>query len=395
MRKTDFLITVFIPTYNRLGLLKIAVNSVLQQGNFVKVHILDNASSDGTQQWLEELKQDNGDQVEITLREENIGAWENFSDGFLKVKTPYCVPLADDDELCPSFLEEARSIIVNNPNIGGVVYLTDIRQDGASIEINPTSNPDCILSPLDHIKKWCKDGHYFSWSSIVWKTEILEKVNFNIEFKKFKYFGDAWVQYRAIRQADFYLVNKPGSVLNCHNHRFSEKFDADFISEMSHLWREIKNNLLESNKFTQVEKQEMPMQLFENWNNMILGKCWHHGPNLSNHAKCEILQKYVECFSSEELFDSFAPLPLFNKFTSLVKHSEFINNKINDIEKKYKNALHEKLNLENQVQCMRGSYSWRITYPFRKILQLFECYLLKLLVIPKLKVFKEIKVANN
>lgn len=352
-------------------MLKIAVASVLSQGDFVRLHVLDNASNDGTQEWLSALAASDS-RVQLTLRKENLGGLANFCEGFEKIDTPYALPLASDDELLPNFLKASLEIAERHFRISGVVFQTQVKKNGEVLYLNPLKNTEGIINPCEHLAKWCAGGHYFSWSSILWDTQLLNAINAKDEFQKHGFFGDAWIQFLAFSQRDFYLVDCPGAILNIHDDQLSQQFSSKFVEDVASIFGAVKNDLNKRNDLNQTKAKQLANLLFENWNNMILGKCWHHGPNLSNHAKCEILQKYVECFSSEELFDSFAPLPLFNKFTSLVKHSEFIDNKINDIEKKYKDSLQEKLKLEKQIQCMRGSYSWRITYPFRKIFQLLN-----------------------
>ena len=56
MKKIDFSFTVIIPTYNRIEYLKQSIKSVRQQTfrNW-KLHIVDNSSTDGTQEYLNKI----------------------------------------------------------------------------------------------------------------------------------------------------------------------------------------------------------------------------------------------------------------------------------------------------------------------------------------------------
>ena len=153
------LITVFIPTFNRLELLKVAVASVLDQGDFVILHVLDNASTDGTKEWLLDLAHTNP-RVRLTIRESNLGYLANFSDAFSKIDTAYAVPLQDDDALLPGFLKSALSIAMNNPDLGAVVFQTEIWKEGRKIALSPRNAPNKKLSIHDHLVNWTCNGHY-------------------------------------------------------------------------------------------------------------------------------------------------------------------------------------------------------------------------------------------
>ena len=61
MKKVDFSFTVIIPTYNRIEYLKESIKSVrLQTFRNWKLHIVDNSSTDGTKEYLNNLiKEDN------------------------------------------------------------------------------------------------------------------------------------------------------------------------------------------------------------------------------------------------------------------------------------------------------------------------------------------------
>jgi hypothetical protein len=54
--KHDVKVAVFIPTYDRIELLKRSVESVLSQGVPLRLHILDNGSPDGASHWPRDIK---------------------------------------------------------------------------------------------------------------------------------------------------------------------------------------------------------------------------------------------------------------------------------------------------------------------------------------------------
>jgi glycosyltransferase involved in cell wall biosynthesis len=362
-------ITVFIPTYNRLEMLKNAVQSVLSQGDFVKVHILDNASTDGTPNWLEELNTKEGARVKLTLRRENIGALKNFSEGFSSVTTQYCVPLADDDELLPNFLQKALDIAETNAGIGGVVFQTQVLKKEAVLHLSPKENVQGIIKPLKHLAKWCAGGHYFSWSSILWNTELLLTINAQNEFYKHGSFGDAWIQFLAFSQRDFYLVEIPGAVLNIHENQASQQFSSKFIDDMASILVAVKRELLKRNDLDESKANQLVASLFQNWNQMIQGQCWNLNLETHKHEACEILDSYLRNFGKERFIDSFALLPLFSEYrTEIDKNNKKTSALINE-----NYILSEQLEARNsELSWMHKSLSWKITKPLRAILSIMR-----------------------
>src|SRR6266480_5835394 len=104
-------ITVAIPTYNRVADLQIAIESVLSERRVpIIVHVFDNASTDGTQAFLEGLVRDEP-RLRYTRRPANVGGLLNCHLSLRAVETEYFVPLADDDWLYPDFLHEAYELM--------------------------------------------------------------------------------------------------------------------------------------------------------------------------------------------------------------------------------------------------------------------------------------------
>lgn len=99
------LITVVIPTYNRAGLLRGAITSVLDQtfSNFLLL-VSDNASTDGTRALVEGLEDP---RIRYYRQPSNIGMLGNFRTAIYGVQTPLVAVLSDDDLYLPSHLQNA------------------------------------------------------------------------------------------------------------------------------------------------------------------------------------------------------------------------------------------------------------------------------------------------
>jgi len=99
------LLTVFIPTYNRVSSLSITLNSLLPQSDALSVPVLvvDNASSDATRSLLEEL-QANHSCLAFMSRRFNIGGEGNIVSAVSQITSDYVWILGDDDLASPNAL---------------------------------------------------------------------------------------------------------------------------------------------------------------------------------------------------------------------------------------------------------------------------------------------------
>lgn len=91
------LVTIYIPTYNRLNLLKRAVNSVLEQTyHFIELIIVDDCSTDGTHDYLKELASKDT-RVKFFIKDKNSGACVSRNIAIQNAKGIFITGLDDDD----------------------------------------------------------------------------------------------------------------------------------------------------------------------------------------------------------------------------------------------------------------------------------------------------------
>jgi len=114
-------LTVIIPTFNRLELLKQSIKSLENQTvKGFQVIILDNNSNDGTVDYLRKLKSSSFE-IELILRNQNIGYFQNLLDGINLVRTKYISFLSDDNEYLPNCLERLFLAINENTDTRVVI----------------------------------------------------------------------------------------------------------------------------------------------------------------------------------------------------------------------------------------------------------------------------------
>ncbi|MEG3439828.1 glycosyltransferase [Pannus brasiliensis CCIBt3594] len=107
-------ISVIIPTYNRGALLRETIESVLQQTyrNY-EVIIIDDASGDGTADWIAE----HYPELPLIRLSENVGGAEARNIGLRQAKGDFIAFLDHDDRWMPDYLEQQIAVIRSSENI--------------------------------------------------------------------------------------------------------------------------------------------------------------------------------------------------------------------------------------------------------------------------------------
>jgi glycosyltransferase involved in cell wall biosynthesis len=110
--------TIGIPTYNRAGFLRRAIESALDQTYpDVEVLVSDNASTDETSEVVRSF----GDRVRYHRQSENLGSWPNFIHLTAMASGEYFTWLQDDDLIHPRFAERAVRNLTQSRDV--VLYL--------------------------------------------------------------------------------------------------------------------------------------------------------------------------------------------------------------------------------------------------------------------------------
>ena len=104
-------ITILIPTKDRKEFLFYTLKSCLNQDyqNF-EVIVLDDSSSDGSIQMIENLMQSNS-KLRLIKNTKNVGMMDNFENALDNVDSGYVLFLGGDDGLMPNALKDLNSII--------------------------------------------------------------------------------------------------------------------------------------------------------------------------------------------------------------------------------------------------------------------------------------------
>lgn len=323
---------------------------MLNQGDGVVLHVLDNASKDGTREWLLE-KAKRHSNLKLTVREENIGALANYQSAFDSVDTEFCIPLASDDELLPGFVGKALAAAKKDETIGAVVFQTECRRDGRKPFLNPSAPTPGRRNRREHLLEWTQSGHYFSWSSILWRTDTLRKASAPTEFARFPFAGDAWVQFRCFLHAPVYMVAEAGAVLNMHEHQASRSIGAGAVGEVATMLREIEVLLRDANLLSsEHELSCLITKLYEHWARVLKWGLRKANRQFSDSEIHQAMNEYLGSFAPRVGFKEFAILPMFDEYRKITADSSA-----------YK------------VKWMENSLSWKITKPLRMLASALNC----------------------
>lgn len=109
------LTSVVLCTYNRLPLLKQAVESVRAQSWPVELIVVDDGSTDGTHRWLETQKD-----LRVFSHERNRGKVAALATGLRQVQGTYTLIFDDDDLLLPGAIQALATTLEACPSLTGV-----------------------------------------------------------------------------------------------------------------------------------------------------------------------------------------------------------------------------------------------------------------------------------
>lgn len=215
-------ICVVIPTFNRLEMLRRAVDSVLAEQRVpLLLRIFDNASTDGTGEWAAALAAENP-RVEHVRHRENIGVLANYAAAMASVASEFFVPLADDDWLLPDFLFDAHALLLEHPEAAAAAFVGEHRSAVAQA-FYPDSPDDAqqgFLTPAEHMRDFLTYGHYF-WSAVLWRRRTLDLVDPWETGRT----SDVYFQSQVFARCPVVVKNQVGGVFTSHGHNNSSFFE--------------------------------------------------------------------------------------------------------------------------------------------------------------------------
>jgi len=147
--------SIIIPTHNRLTLLKRAIDTVFNQ-TFAdwELIVVDDASQDGTKEWILEKQQDFPNKVKVIVNAQNRERCYSRNVGIESAKGLYITFLDSDDYHLPHHLQTLHQAIqeANQPK---ALFFTNAYDENEKGERSPRHCPDLESAPLfDYILKY-------------------------------------------------------------------------------------------------------------------------------------------------------------------------------------------------------------------------------------------------
>ena len=189
--------TVIIPNYNGMKFLEPCLKALQAQTyqNF-KILVVDNGSTDGSAQWLEERG------IDTIFLKENTGFSGAVNTGIRAADTPYVILLNNDTEADEYYVAEMVRAIERSPKIFSVssrmiqMYHPELMDDAGDMY--------CILGWAyqrgvgQSVRKYSHSRRVFSAcaGAAIYRREVFEKIGYFDEMH-FAYLEDLDVGYRA------------------------------------------------------------------------------------------------------------------------------------------------------------------------------------------------------
>ena len=175
-------VDVVIPNYNYARYLRGCVESALNQNvDAIRVLIIDNASTDGSQQIARDIAAEDP-RVELLLREKNMGPHASFNDGIEWAQSDYFLILCSDDLLAPGTLEDAVGCMEANPNVHLTHGATFFQVEGRGSDTAPNIGARAQWTIKDgptFLKDICRAGlNYVSGPTVVVRTSVQKQVGY-------------------------------------------------------------------------------------------------------------------------------------------------------------------------------------------------------------------------
>lgn len=170
------LVTIAIPTYNRLEKLKKSLQSAFSQSyKSIEILILDNASSDGTREYLREIET-KYDNLKIIFNEKNIGYAKNIEQIPQYVNGTYLLVLCDDDYIKENMISAAVNDFSGHPDAALWCCRFLVKRDNGEL-ISTAVKGKAVEDGSVFVRKYFYRQRSFLFSAVVFKVSRLKQVD--------------------------------------------------------------------------------------------------------------------------------------------------------------------------------------------------------------------------
>jgi len=173
-------ISIVIPTYNRVELLKLSLESALMQDDpLLDIVVLDNHSDDGTQDFMREQSDP---RISYVRNDSNIGLFRNFQKAIHAARGKFITLLQDDDVLQPGFARHCTNELEGNASLAMVIVnAVGIDINGHEVQLPEDPPPSGTMSGLDYLENMVDGKNWvIHMSGVMMRRElVLQHGNFD------------------------------------------------------------------------------------------------------------------------------------------------------------------------------------------------------------------------
>lgn len=228
MNERSAKVTVGIPTYNRSGLLRSAIESVLAQSfTQFRLVISDNASTDDTEETVMSFRDS---RIQYTRTDHNIGLSNNFNRIIELANTEFLIVLPDDDLLRPQYLASVVPVLERYDRVGVVHTGFDVIDGNGDVvergkTLLETREPLTIETGDQFLDRSMRQAWTVCWSSALFRRDpVLAAGGLSVEEEPL---GDIPLFMKLALNWDFGCIARPLVAFRTHAETASEVFASE------------------------------------------------------------------------------------------------------------------------------------------------------------------------
>jgi len=280
-------LTVFIVTYNRAHLLKLSIESVLIQTYIdFNLIILDNASTDNTQQIVNSFADD---RIHYIKHETNIGGYNNINYAVDICQTKYFIIFHDDDIMKKDLIEKELEELERNEDYSIVSSLSTLIDDEGNeliTQVNNPTNKKNLYQGNEYLQNFLQGGLSVVCPSVMYRNSFIKskKLHFNSKV------GPASDQYL------WFEVEKYGGIICQLNqalikyriHKTQDSHINNGIMEIDLLYAVSKNIISDNNKRSKLLMKKYSIRLSLTISRKFINKL------ITKNLYCEKMDTLIE-----------------------------------------------------------------------------------------------------
>ena len=285
------MLTIAIPTYNRVERLKETLQRVIDEveGKDVEIIVSDNASTDYTNEFMN-LMINRYSYVKYFRRRENGGFDANFLNCFDKAEGKYVMLLGDDDVLLPGAIESILKCLEQRPV---AVYLNTSRL----LSREPIKYANYTVNSKENIECYDKNtflknmGIYCTFiSALVFDLELVKKIPDKERYAKTNII-QSHILFELLQNEGKYIVNSYNCIASQSNKTVSYDVYNTWIKNYSEL-------IIKHGRQCGFDEQVLKEQLYKDLKNTIYSFVFNFRCTCKNQKKWnkEDIWQYISMF---------------------------------------------------------------------------------------------------